>query len=292
MKSASSSVAGAAEQPRHLVHQLLQVVAHRRPPPALSAAFVHVYESTGGGSDICPWPEGAGLPSVGVSTVHAPGGPVLLQKALLAASRRPGLRRFVTGNPATRRVVDRFVAGETLDDALAAVRALARRRHRRHPRPPRRGHHRPRRGRAHAATPTWRCSRGWRRSGSGRRAEVSVKLSAFGQALPRRARPRARAGAPGRRGGDRDGHDGHPRHGGPPHRRLHARRRSPSCARSTRHRRGAAGDALPHRGRRQGAGRHRFAGPAGQGRLQRAGRPSRTRRRRTSTPPTPGASRS
>jgi proline dehydrogenase len=49
---------------------------------------------------------------------------LVLQKTLLAASRRPGLRRAVTGNPATRRVVDRFVAGETLDDALAAVGAL------------------------------------------------------------------------------------------------------------------------------------------------------------------------
>src|SRR5215208_5366682 len=53
------------------------------------------------------------------------GGSVVLQKALLAASRRPGLRRVVTGNPATRRVVQRFVAGESLDEALAAVRALA-----------------------------------------------------------------------------------------------------------------------------------------------------------------------
>ena len=49
---------------------------------------------------------------------------MLMQKALLAASRRPGLRRVVTGNPATRRVVERFVAGETRDAALAAVRAL------------------------------------------------------------------------------------------------------------------------------------------------------------------------
>ena len=49
---------------------------------------------------------------------------MLMQKALLAASRRPGLRRAVTGNPATRSVVNRFVAGETRDDALAAVRAL------------------------------------------------------------------------------------------------------------------------------------------------------------------------
>jgi proline dehydrogenase len=50
---------------------------------------------------------------------------VLSQKTLLlGASRRPELRRLVTGTPATRRVVDRFVAGETLDDALAVVRRL------------------------------------------------------------------------------------------------------------------------------------------------------------------------
>ena len=47
-----------------------------------------------------------------------------MQRALLGASRRPALRRVVVGTPATRAVVDRFVAGETLDDALAAVRAL------------------------------------------------------------------------------------------------------------------------------------------------------------------------
>jgi proline dehydrogenase len=47
-----------------------------------------------------------------------------MQKALLAASRRPGLRRAVTGNPATRKVVNRFVAGEGLDDALRVVSAL------------------------------------------------------------------------------------------------------------------------------------------------------------------------
>jgi proline dehydrogenase len=49
----------------------------------------------------------------------------VLQRVLLAASRRPGLRRAVVGTPATRRVVDRFVPGESLDDALSAVRALA-----------------------------------------------------------------------------------------------------------------------------------------------------------------------
>ncbi|MCA0144171.1 proline dehydrogenase family protein [Blastococcus sp. LR1] len=49
---------------------------------------------------------------------------MVLQKALLVASRRPGLRVAVTGTPATRRVVDRFVAGEHLDDALRAVSGL------------------------------------------------------------------------------------------------------------------------------------------------------------------------
>ena len=46
---------------------------------------------------------------------------MLTQKALLAASRRPGLRRLVTGNPASRRVVGRFVAGETLADFTERV---------------------------------------------------------------------------------------------------------------------------------------------------------------------------
>ncbi len=47
---------------------------------------------------------------------------MLSQKALLlGASRRPELRRLVTGNPATRRVVDRFVAGEALDEVVDAL---------------------------------------------------------------------------------------------------------------------------------------------------------------------------
>jgi len=108
---------------------------------------------------------------------------VLTQKALLAASRHPGLRRVVTGTPVTRRVVDRFVAGETLPDALDAVRALA--------------------ADGLAVTMdhlgedvTYRSEAQRSRDAYlalleglaplhlGRRAEVSVKLSAFGQALP------------------------------------------------------------------------------------------------------------
>jgi proline dehydrogenase len=50
---------------------------------------------------------------------------VVLQKALLAAASRPGLRRVVTGNPAARRVVHRFVAGEALADALEVVGTLS-----------------------------------------------------------------------------------------------------------------------------------------------------------------------
>ena len=108
---------------------------------------------------------------------------MVLSKALLAASRRPGLRRTVMRLPATRRVVDRFVAGEALADVLTVVRTLT----------------------AGGIDVTVdhlgedvtdpaeaRRSRdaylalldGLAPLGLGRRAEVSVKLSAFGQALP------------------------------------------------------------------------------------------------------------
>jgi proline dehydrogenase len=108
---------------------------------------------------------------------------VLTSKALLAAARRPGLRRAVVATPATRRVVDRFVAGEALDDALAVVRTLT--------------------ADGIAVTldhlgedVTDRTAATHSRDAYlaalealaplclGRRAEVSVKLSAFGQALP------------------------------------------------------------------------------------------------------------
>ena len=106
------------------------------------------------------------------------------QKALLlGASRRPELRRLVTGNPATRRVVDRFVAGEALDDVLTVVRSVT--------------------GEGIAVTldhlgegvtdeaeavrsrdAYLALLRGLAPLQLGRAAEVSVKLSAFGQALP------------------------------------------------------------------------------------------------------------
>ena len=108
---------------------------------------------------------------------------MLMQKALLAASRRPGLRRVVTGNPASRRVVDRFVAGETLDDALAAVRALhadgiqVTLDHL--------GEDITTRSEAVRSRDAYLAMLGALvPQGLGRAAEVSVKLSAFGQALP------------------------------------------------------------------------------------------------------------
>jgi proline dehydrogenase len=88
---------------------------------------------------------------------------VLSQKTLLlGASRRPELRRLVTGTPATRRVVDRFVAGEDLDDVLSVVRRLT----------------------AEGLAVNLALLDGLAPLRLGRAAEVSVKLSAFGQALP------------------------------------------------------------------------------------------------------------
>ena len=47
-----------------------------------------------------------------------------LRHVLLWASRRPQIKRAITAAPVTRGVVRRFVAGETIDDALRAAREL------------------------------------------------------------------------------------------------------------------------------------------------------------------------
>jgi proline dehydrogenase len=125
--------------------------------------------------DICRWCGAAAVPTVSDVPV--------LQKALLAASSRPGLRRVVTGTPVTRRVVDRFVAGETLPEALDAVRTLAADGiavtldHL--------GEDVPDRAAAARSRDAYLALlEGLAPLQLGRRAEVSVKLSAFGQALP------------------------------------------------------------------------------------------------------------
>jgi len=51
----------------------------------------------------------------------------VLGSALLSASRSPRLRRAVTAVPATRTVVERFVAGERRDDAVRTASALVER---------------------------------------------------------------------------------------------------------------------------------------------------------------------
>jgi proline dehydrogenase len=50
--------------------------------------------------------------------------PAVLKEPLLYLARQEGIRHFVISNPAARRVARRFVAGETLDDAIAATRPL------------------------------------------------------------------------------------------------------------------------------------------------------------------------
>lgn len=48
----------------------------------------------------------------------------MLGRTLLWASEKPKIKELVTGNRLTRALVDRFVAGDELDDAIEAIRAL------------------------------------------------------------------------------------------------------------------------------------------------------------------------
>lgn len=48
----------------------------------------------------------------------------MLKDTLLYLARQDGIRAFVTRNPAARRVSRRFVAGETLDEAMGVARTL------------------------------------------------------------------------------------------------------------------------------------------------------------------------
>jgi proline dehydrogenase len=53
----------------------------------------------------------------------------VLRNPLLKAGRSPRVRRLVEGTSAARRLVERFVAGESLDEALPAVAEVSRDRH-------------------------------------------------------------------------------------------------------------------------------------------------------------------
>ena len=108
----------------------------------------------------------------------------MLGSVLSAAARSPLARRAVSGFPPTRRVVDRFVAGEDVASARAAVRRLADAGfsvtvdHL--------GEHTRDAGAAAATVKAYLALLSELRSlGLGERAELSVKLSAVGQALGR-----------------------------------------------------------------------------------------------------------
>ncbi len=101
---------------------------------------------------------------------------------------------------------------------------------------------------------------------SGGRAEVSVKLSAVGQTIDEAMALDKRAAH--LRGRAQREHHGHPRHGGPHHDRLDARGPARAAARLPRHRCGAAVLPAPHRGRLPRPRVRRQPGPAVQGGLQ------------------------
>ncbi|MHC0434069.1 proline dehydrogenase family protein [Streptomyces sp. O3] len=107
----------------------------------------------------------------------------MLGPVLLAAARSDSIRRIVSAAPVTRPVVDRFVAGERLDESMRAVQALADR-----------GLEVTLDHLGEDITDPAEALRtrdaylalteGLTPLGLGARAEMSVKLSAFGQALP------------------------------------------------------------------------------------------------------------
>ncbi|MBH1933916.1 proline dehydrogenase family protein [Streptomyces sp. AV19] len=107
----------------------------------------------------------------------------MLGPVLLAASRSDAIRRIVSAAPVTRPVVDRFIAGEVLDESMAAVRNLNMRGlevtldHL--------GEDITDRSEALRTRDAYLAlAKALGTEGLGVRAEMSVKLSAFGQALP------------------------------------------------------------------------------------------------------------
>ncbi len=105
----------------------------------------------------------------------------LLRKPILALSGNGAVRDALARTPVTKSMVDRFVPGETSADAVRAVTEL-RGAGLQGPRPPGRGHHRPGDRRRHGrgvpgADPMLTAA------GQVAGAELSVKLSAVGQAL-------------------------------------------------------------------------------------------------------------
>lgn len=121
-----------------------------------------------------------------------------LRPAIMAASRRNGLRRAAEGMSVTRRVVHRFVPGETIDSALNSVAAL--RESGRYVSIDYLGEDVTGSDDADAAVRTYlqlieRMGDGAGDLAAGRPLEVSVKLSALGQSLERDGEKIARENA-------------------------------------------------------------------------------------------------
>ena len=107
----------------------------------------------------------------------------MLRHVLLAAARRDGIRRVVSAAPGTRAVVRRFVAGERLDACMTAVHQLSDRGLRvtiDHL-----GEDVTDRAEALRSRDAYLAlAEALAATGLGERAEMSLKLSAFGMALP------------------------------------------------------------------------------------------------------------
>ena len=159
----------------------------------------------------------------------------LLRQPLLLLSRSTQVKNLVSTLPVSSGIVHSYVPGEStespstataelVDDGLTVTLDYLGR-----------GHPRRRAGRRHRGGVRRPARSRSRPRGLTRRAEVSVKLSAVGQALPAtsgaQGRPRERPRHLPSRAQRR--HHGHPRHGGPHHHRLDARRSCASCARTS-----------------------------------------------------------
>ena len=194
---------------------------------------------------------------------------LVLRRMLLAASASPRLRQLVTTTPATRGIVDSYVAGDTAPDAVRVTRAL-------------------RaagllvsldylgedtRDQAQAAAVTDEYIQLLGQLGAeglthGGGAEVSVKPTAVGLFLG--AGTRGGQHRADLRGRGRGGHDGDARRRGARGHRADAADRRETAGRASRSRLCRAGLPAARRGGLPGAGRPWRAGQAVQGRLQRA----------------------
>ena len=217
----------------------------------------------------------------------------LLRGALLQMSDSDLVKSAVLKAPVSRSVVSRYVAGESVDEAVAVAAELRTTNRLATPRLPRRGHHRPGPGRGHPRhlrAPARGPRRGRPRRLRRRRGERQAQRRRPGPPAGRRRhrpreRPRHLRGRRGRR------HHGHPRHGGPHHHRPHPRHPAHPARGLPVGRRRAAVLPAPHRGRLPRPRHRGQPGAAVQGRLQGAGLRRLPGRRPTSTCRTCAASR-